>query len=74
MCEIIKTGSHYNLNGKKVNEYKMILDESKRYTGDHPLEERDHYENILEEKGLIEMEITDVNIENGELKISYSEQ
>ena len=74
MCEIIKTGSHYKFNGRKVNEYKMILDESHKYTGSHPLEYRDHYENLLEERGIIEMDISNVKIENGKLIISYSEK
>lgn len=74
MCEIIKKGSHYTCYGKLVNHYDLILDESYEYKGDHPLACRDHYENILEERGLIEMCITDVKVEDGKLIISYEEQ
>ena len=72
--QIIKTGTHVNWNGENVNSYDLILDESYQYTGTHPLMERDYYEHILEERGLIEMVITDVKTENGNLIISYTEQ
>ena len=74
MCEIIKIGSFYNCRGRKLNRFKMVLDESLKYEGDHPLEFRDHYENILESRGEIEMSITDIKFENGKLVIYYEEQ
>lgn len=55
----------------EINEKNVYVNENKEYKGNHPLEENDHYENVLANMGIIEVGITGIEKVGHMLKISY---
>lgn len=51
----------------------VYVNVSQGYKGDHPIEHKHHYENLLAEMGIIEVGITDVEEIGHMIKISYHE-
>lgn len=52
-------------------ELTITIEKNQEYKGEHPIEEKHYYENLLTQKGIIEPEITDIRKTKQSIIIEY---